>query len=291
MKFAFIHVEKASYPIAILCAVLDVSRSGYYAWRERPPAGRVASDARLAVEIKLAHRRSRGIYGSPRVHRELRAKGHRLGKKRVERLMRESGLQGRQKRRFRRTTDSKHGLPVAPNLLGRRFVSDAPNKIWVTDVTYVATAEGWAYLAAILDLFSRRVVGWALGETNDRTLALHAWSRATQARRPRRGLLHHSDRGSPYASDDYRAALAEAGATPSMSRKGDCYDNAVAESFFATLRAELLDHQPFETRAGAENSIRDYIENFYNPIRRHSFLGYVSPIEFELKSQAGAMAA
>jgi transposase InsO family protein len=283
VKFAFIRVEKAQFPVSVLCDVLDVSRSGFYAWLTRPLAERTTDDARLTIEIGTAHKRLRGIYGSPRIHRELKAKGHRVGKKRIERLMRENGIQGRQKRRFRRTTDSKHAQPVAPNVLDRDFATDAPNEAWVTDVTYVATDEGWLYLAAILDLFSRRVVGWATSAINDRALALDALRAAVRLRRPLPGLVHHSDRGSPYASDDYRDALRARGIVASMSRKGDCWDNAVAESFFATLRAEHLDHVRFETRAAAAASLTDYIDGFYNTVRRHSYLDYVSPIEFELK--------
>jgi transposase InsO family protein len=283
VKFAFISAEKASYPVSVLCETLGVTRSGYYASLKRPAPARRKGDAQLAVEIRLAHQRSRGIYGSPRVHRELKARGHRVGKKRVERLMRADGLLGRQKRRFRRTTDSNHALPIAPNVLARRFEASTPDQAWVTDVTYVETEEGWLYLAALLDLCSRRVVGWAASENNDRVLALAALQRAVCARRPKPGLLHHSDRGSPYASDDYRAALREHGMIASMSRKGDCWDNAVAESFFATLRAELLDHERFATRADAVATIADYIDGFYNPVRRHSSNDYVSPVEFELK--------
>ena len=291
MRFAFIHVEKASYPVGVLCSVLDVSRSGYYAWRVRPAASRTKADAKLAIEIKIEHKRSRCIYGSPRVYRELKAKGRCVGKKRIERLMREHGIRGRVKRRFRRTTDSNHVQPIAPNILARDFTATAPNEAWVTDVTYVATDDGWLYLAAILDLFSRRVVGWATSTTNDRELALTALRSAVHERRPRRGMVHHSDRGSPYASDDYRDALRARGIVASMSRKGDCWDNAVAESFFATLRAEHLDHERFESRAAAIASLTDYIENFYNTVRRHSYLGYVSPIEFELKRFARREAA
>ena len=291
MKFAFIAAEKAQHPVAVLCSVLGVSSSGFYAWRKRPPSERAKGDARLAVEVRLAHKRGRGTYGSPRVHRELKAHGHRVGKKRVERLMRQEGIQGQQKRRLRRTTDSNHTQPVAANVLARNFHAQAPNTAWVTDVTYVWTGEGWLYLAALLDLFSRRVVGWAASETNDRALALDALRRALSARRPAAGLLHHSDRGSPYASDDYQAALSERGLIASMSRKGDCWDNAVAESFFATLRAELLDHEHYATRRAAVASIGDYIENFYNVERLHSHLDYVSPIEFELKDQLAAIAA
>lgn len=283
MKFAFIRVEKAQFPVAVLCDVLGVSRSGFYASSRRGPAARTITDAVLALEIRIIHKRLRGIYGSPRMHRELRAKGYRVGRKRVERLMREQGLQGRLKRRFRRTTDSNHDQPIAPNILGRDFAANAPNEAWVTDVTYVATDEGWLYLAVILDLFSRRVVGWATSATNDRVLALTALGVAVQQRRPASGLVHHSDRGSPYASDDYREALRAQGLVPSMSRRGDCYDNAVAESFFATLRAEHLDHERFSTRAAAVASLTEYIDGFYNTVRRHSYLGYVSPIEFELK--------
>jgi transposase InsO family protein len=283
VKFAFIRVGKAQYPVAVLCDVLEVSRSGFYASSKRAVATRTTQDAVLVLEIRLVHKRLKGIYGSPRMHRELRAKGYRVSRKRVERLMRENGLQGRQKRRFRRTTDSKHAHPIAPNILQRDFATTAPNEVWVTDVTYVATNEGWLYLAAILDLFSRRVVGWATSSTNDRALALDALSSAIRLRRPPPGLVHHSDRGSPYASDDYRAALRARGIVASMSRKGDCYDNAVAESFFATARAELLDHEHFETRAAAVASLTEYIEGFYNTVRRHSYTDYVSPIEFELK--------
>jgi len=291
VKFAFIASKKVAFPIAAMCSVLGVSRPGYYAWRKRPPGARSKADAKLAVEIRLAHKRSRGRYGSPRVHRELAARGHRVGRKRVERLMRQDGLRGRPKRRFRRTTDSNHVMPIAPNVLARNFTTSAPNLAWVTDVTYIATGEGWLYLAVMLDLFSRRVVGWAVSETNDRVLALAALSRAICARRPLPGLVHHSDRGSPYASDDYRAALRNHGFVASMSRKGDCWDNAVAESFFATLRAELVDDERYATRAAAVASIGEYIEGFYNTVRRHSSIDYVSPIEFELKRFVGAKAA
>jgi transposase InsO family protein len=282
VKFAFIETEKANWPVGALCDVLDVSRSGYYAWRGRPAPERAKVDARLAAEIKGAHTRSRGTYGSPRVHRELRGRGVRVGKKRIERLMREHGIAAKRKRRFRRTTDSNHPHPIAPNLLARRFDVELPNRAWVTDVTYVWTLEGWLYLAAILDLCSRRVVGWAASATNDRQLALEALRRAVASRKPATGLVHHSDRGSPYASDDYRQGLARHGLVASMSRRGDCWDNAVAESFFATLKGELIDHEHYPTRTAAIASIGDYIDNFYNPVRRHSSLGYVSPIEFEL---------
>jgi transposase InsO family protein len=267
-----------------MCRVLGVAKSGFYAWAKRPKPARARRDAQLAAEVAAVHKRSRNAYGSPRVHAELKARGVRVGKKRVERLMRENGLQARRKRRFRRTTDSRHPHPIAPNLLARRFDVEAPNRAWVTDVTAIWTLEGWLYLAVMLDLFSRRVVGWATSASNDTALAQAALRRALLRRRPPPGLLHHSDRGSPYASADYRAELAQNCMLASMSRKGDCWDNAVAESFFSTLRAELVDHERYVTRAAADASLGDYIDNFYNVERRHSSLGYINPIEFELRS-------
>lgn len=291
MKFARIDAEKAEWPIEGHCEVLGVSRSGYYAWRARPEAPRAKSDAELVVEIKAAHKAGRGAYGSPRVHRELRANGRRVGKKRVERLMRREGIFARRKRRFQRTTDSNHPDPIAPNILDRNFEIGLPNTAWVTDVTYVWTYEGWLYLAAILDLYSRRVVGWAASANNDCALALEALARATSTRSPSVGLLHHSDRGSVYASGDYGDALTKIGAVKSMSRKGNCWDNAVAESFFATIKGEMIDHEEYETRAEAIAAIDDYIDGFYNTRRRHSSIGYVSPVEFEMMFMREEMAA
>ena len=292
MKFLLVDAEKAHYPVRVLCEVLGVSPSGFYAWKKRPPAARVASDEQLSVEIAATHAKSTRRYGSPRVHRALRKRGIRVGKKRVARLMRANGIVGRRKRRFRLTTDSNHPNPIAPNLVARDFAPAAPNTVWAGDVTYIATSEGWAYLAVLLDLFSRRVVGWAISANNDTALALAALHRAVRGRRfiPA-GLLHHTDRGSPYASDDYRTALASHAMIASMSRKGDCWDNAPSESFFATLRAELVDDERYTTLRGAETSIGDYIENFYNVERLHSTLDYVSPIEFELKMQMSMIAA
>jgi putative transposase len=285
VKFAFIEEKKVAFPVEPMCRVLGVSSSGYYAWQKRPASPRTKADARLAVDIAAAHKRSRSTYGSPRVHAELRARGVRVGRKR------ERGIQARRKRRFRRTTDSNHPNPIAPNILARRFEPTAPNTVWVTDVTYVWTAEGWLYLAVMLDLFARKVVGWATSPANDTALALAALDAALLARRPQAGLVHHSDRGSPYASADYRAALKARGVVASMSRTGDCWDNSVAESFFATIKAELIDLELFSTRAAATARIADYIECFYNPQRRHSFLGFLSPIEFELKAHLAAIAA
>ena len=291
MRFVFIHAERAWYPVRVLCAVLAVSRSGYYAWIDRPRPARRKADAQLTVAIAAAHQQSRATYGSPRVHVELHAQGYRVGRKRIERLMRERGIQGRRKRRFRRTTDSNHAHPIAPNVLARQFEVTAANAVWVTDVTCVWTSEGWVFLAVMLDLFARRVVGWAARDVNDTALALAALGHALRERNPGPGLVHHSDRGSPYASGDYRRALASHGIVASMSRRGDCWDNAVAESFFATIKTELIEHTVYATREAAITSIAEYIERFYNPQRRHSSLGYISPIEFELKAQVAALAA
>jgi len=283
VKFAFIAVEKASFPVDALCKVLEVSRSGYYAWEQRVPSARALEDGQLRVHISAIHERSRGLYGAPRVHAELRASGFRVSRKRVARLMSELGLQSRRKRRFKATTDSKHTLPVAENVLDRKFEVDAPNVAWVTDITYVWTSEGWLYLAAILDLFSRRVVGFAMSERIDRQLALDALTAAIGRRLPNVGLVHHSDRGSQYASGDYQDALSAAGVVCSMSRKGNCWDNAVAESFFATLKTELVYLRRFATKTEAREAIFEFIESFYNRERRHSTLGYLSPVEFERK--------
>ncbi len=292
MRFQFIEVEKAFFPVAVLCDVLDVSRSGFYAWRDRPPSARVQEDERLAVAIAAAHSKSGKRYGSPRVHRALRDKGVRVGEKRVARVMRKAKIVGVRKRRFRRTTDSAHTSPIAPNLLQRKFHAPRPNQAWVGDVTYIATGEGWSYLAILLDLHSRRIVGWAMSESNDTDLALEALRRACASRRVvPAGLVHHTDRGSPYASDDYRAALAARGMLQSMSRKGDCWDNAVAESFFSTLRAELTDHCYYATARAAERSIGSYIDGFYNLERLHSHLKYVSPTKFELMAHNEAISA
>ena len=287
--FRFIEREKA--PVRTACRVLGVSESGFHAWRTRPKCERALGDEVLSSIITRIHAESRRTYGSPRVHAELRARGVKVGRKRVERLMRENGLEARRKRRFRRTTDSKHDHPIAPNLLDRDFDVSAPNQAWVTDVTAIWTWEGWAYLAIMIDLYARRVVGWAMSANNDTQLVLDALQGALRTRRPPRGVVHHSDRGSPYASEDYRAALTASGFIASMSRKGDCWDNAVAESFFGTLRAEHVDHVQYATRATATTSIGDYIDNFYNIERRHSYLGYVNPIEFELASRTARAAA
>lgn len=281
MKFGFIDAEKAVHSVRSMCRVLGVSPSGYYAWASRAPSGRARDDERLATHIRAVHRRSRGTYGSPRVHAELRDSGLRVGRKRVARLMRQRGITALPRKRWRCTTDSNHSFAVADNVLDRNFVVDAPDRVWVTDITYVWTWEGWLYLAVVLDLFSRRVVGWAAADHMRTELVLEALSTALERRQPTRGLLHHSDQGSQYASFDYQRELDRRGITCSMSRRGDCYDNAVAESFFGTIKTELLDRMPWATRRGARSAIGDYIDSFYNPRRRHSHLGYLSPVEFE----------
>ena len=281
MRFAFIAAEKASFPVRVVCRVLNVSRAGFYAWQARAPSGHARADARLGVEIAAIHAESRQRYGSPRVHAELRDRGHRTSRKRVARLMRHHQLASRRRRRFRATTDSRHSFPVAPNVLARQFAQGAPDRAWVTDITYMPTGEGWLYLAVILDLCSRVVVGWAMSERITRELTLNALDMALVQRRPGHGLLHHSDRGSQYASGDYQQALAAAGIVCSMSRRGNCWDNAVAESFFATVKVELVHDARWETRAAARTALFEYIEVFYNGQRRHSSLGYLSPRAFE----------
>jgi putative transposase len=291
VTFRFIQAEKTAFPVAVLCDVLDVSRSGFYAWMRRPRSERAKQDALLAAEITAVHGASRKTYGSPRIHTQLRRQGRGVSRKRVARLMREHGMAGRRRRRFRKTTDSRHDLPVAPNVLQRDFTSPAANEAWVGDITYVPTDEGWLYLAVLLDLYSRRVVGWATSSSLDRGVALDALDAALRARKPEPGLVHHTDRGCQYASDDYRKRLADALVERSMSRTGDCWDNAVAESFFATIKGECLDQVRFATRQAATAMIADYIDVFYNHQRLHSSLGYMSPVEYELKKAVAAMAA
>jgi transposase InsO family protein len=264
--------------------VLEVSPSGYYAWRKRPPSERAIADERLLLNIRIAHTKSDGDYGAPRVQRELRDDGLHVGTKRVARLMRQDGLQGRAPRRHRpRTTESAHDHPIAPNLLARQFEVNgvALNEVWVSDITYVPTQEGWLYLAAVLDLASRRCVGWAMRDTLDAELAISALEMAIATRRPDPGLIHHSDRGSQYACAEYRKLLAQRGMRASMSRKGNCWDNAVAESFFATLELELIMKHRWATRDDARRALFRFIEGWYNRERRHSTLDYVSPVAYE----------
>lgn len=290
MKFAFISEEKVAFPVAVLCRLMAVSTSGYYSSCGRPKSSRARRDEELSERVATAHRASKRRYGSPRVHAELKAAGERVGRKRVARLMREQRLTARTRRRFRATTDSRHSFPVAPNVLKRDFTASVPNEAWVTDITFLWTAEGWLYLAVILDLFSRRVVGWATSQNVDRHLALAALDKALALRRPGAGLVHHSDRGSTYASHEYRKALENGAIECSMSRKGDCWDNAVAESFFASLKRELEEIDDLASRAGATLHIGEYIDGFYNVRRRHSAINYKSPIEFELMHAVKAAA-
>ena len=281
MKFAFIDAEKANHDVSALCRVLGVSRSGYYRWFHREPSLRARRDDELRVRIRAIHSESRGTYGSPRVQAELRRQGFRVSRKRVARLMRADAIRGNRPRPFKRTTDSAHGRPVAPDHVLQEFDVDEPNRVWVTDITYVRTWEGWLYLAVVIDLYSRRVVGWALDEHMRTELATRALTMAVGRRRPPPFLVHHSDRGSQYASKAYVDMLDDHGMIASMSRKGHCYDNAVAESFFGSLKTELVYRSAWPTRRAARFAITDYIECFYNPSRLHSKLGFKSPIQFE----------
>lgn len=288
MRFAFIDVEKAVYPLSLLCRVLRVTRSGYYAWLERPESKRRQQDRSLQVKVRSFHTASRGTYGSPRIHRDLREDGEHVGRKRVARLMREDGLSGQLPRAFRRTTDSAHDLPVAKNLLKRDFAPEAMDRVWVSDITYVRTWEGWLYLAAVIDLYSRRVIGWAIADHMRTELTLEALRMAIGQRCPEPGLIHHSDRGSQYASDAYQAELAAHGMVSSMSRRGNCWDNAVAESFFGSLKEELIYRHVWPTKEKTKSAVIDYIASFYNPYRRHSYIDNISPMEYERISAATA---
>jgi len=283
------HVDE--YDVRLMSEVLEVSPSGFYAWRKRPPSERAIADERLLLNIRIAHAKSDGDYGAPRVQRELEDEDIHVGTKRVARLMRQDGLKGRAPRRQRpRTTDSAHAHPIAPNLLARQFDVNgvALNQVWVSDITYVPTREGWLYLAAVLDLASRRCVGWAMRETLEPELAVSALEMAITTRRPAPGLIHHSDRGSQYACADYRAVLERHGMIASMSRKGNCWDNAVAESFFATVELELIRKHRWATRDDARRAIFRYIETWYNRERRHSTLDYVSPVQYEEELRTAA---
>jgi putative transposase len=281
MSFALIDAKKAEISIETACTVLGVSVSGYYAWKSRPASARQSDDMVLLAHIRTEFATSNETYGSPRMHAELKEQGLSVGRHRVARLMSENGLKARQKTRFRKTTDSDHGGSVASNILDQDFTATAPDQKWGVDISYVWTAEGWLYLAIVLDLFSRRIIGWQLSDRMKRGLAMEALRRAIALRRPPPGLIHHSDRGSQYCSDDYRRLLREHGFVASMSGRGNCYDNAMVETVFKTLKSELIWRTAFATRAEAGRAIGRYIEGFYNPRRRHSSLGYVSPATFE----------
>ena len=282
MRFGLIKAEKANHDVALLCRVLEVSRQGFYAWLRRKPCQRKRQDEGLGQSIRSSFTGSEGRYGAPRVQKELRAQGIATSRKRVARLMKQHGLVARpRRRRFVRTTDSNHGFRIAPNRLARDFRPAGPNQAWATDITYVPTKQGWLYLAVVLDLFSRKVVGWAMQPYLDRRLVLAAIRMAIEARRPAPGLVHHSDRGVQYACEEYQRVLVDAEILPSMSRKADCWDNAVVESFFSTLKQELVYRRAFATHGEARSAIFEYIEGFYNRRRIHSTLGYLSPVEYE----------
>jgi transposase InsO family protein len=290
VRFALIDAERAHpMPVATvseMCRTLGVSRAGYYAWKRRGPSQRAQADVALAAKVLEVHEKSRRTYGRPRIHDKLKKQGVRVSGKRLARVMCEQGVRGKTKKRFVVTTDSDHPLEVAPNVLDRDFRANGPNQRWVGDITYLFTPEGWVYLAVVIDLYSRMVVGWSVGTVIDRFLVLRALEQAKQRRGVVAGGLFHSDRGSQYASEDYRNALIAAGLTCSMSRTGDCFDNAVSESFFATLKRELGEN--FKDLADAQRQLFDYIESFYNGERSHSTLGYSSPLEFERNARLSA---
>lgn len=281
MRYAFIEAHRCLWSLWVMCRALRVSKSGYSAWRSRPESQRSNDDRVLRTRITAIHAENRSVYGSPRIHEELKDQGTRVGRKRVARLMREAGVSGTPPRRFVKTTDSNHDRPVAENLLEQDFTAETPDSKWVADITYVPTEEGWLFLAAVLDLYSRRIVGWAMDARMQAPLVLRALDMALANRSPGPDLIHHSDRGSQYASQTYRDRLDEQNISVSMSRRACCYDNATMESFFHTLKVELVHRTRFATRDQAKQEIFDYIEVFYNRRRRHSSLGYLSPVQFE----------
>lgn len=282
MRFAFIRDHRRVWPVGVTCRVLGVARSGFYAWLRRAPSARRRHREELAVKIHAIHQENRRVYGSPRVHRVLTARGESVCENTVASIMREHGVRAKDKAKFvPRTTDSRHENPVAPNTLDRRFEAERPDRKWAADITYIPTDEGWLYLAGVIDLCTRRVVGWSMADHMRAGLVSDAMAMALARRGPGPGLLHHSDRGAQYTSDDYRGLLASHGVAVSMSGKGDCYDNAVIESFWSTLKTELVHHEHYTTREQARASIFHYIEVFYNRQRLHSSLGYKSPEAFE----------
>jgi transposase InsO family protein len=282
VRFAFIAQHAKEFPVDVLCEVLEVSRSGYYAWRRRPASPQQRRRDELIQQIEQAHGESRQRYGSPRIHAELRDRGVACSKNTVAKLMRQHGVRSKMQRRFVvRTTDSRHGHPVAENVLNQEFARALPDQAWAADITYIPTGEGCLYLAAVIDLCSRKVVGWAAADHLRAELPCRALEVALQHRRPSGPLLHHSDRGVQYTCDEYQALLARHGLSCSMSRTGNCYDNAVIESFFGTLKTELIHHDTYATRDEARLALFEYLEVFYNRKRRHSALGYRSPAEYE----------
>ena len=284
MRYRAIQEHDRRYPIRLMCRALTVSSAGYYAWAGRPESTRSVHNRTLLSAIRVIHRESRETYGSPSIWDALIKQGHCVGEHRVARLMRVEGIRAKTVKKWRATTQSNHRLPVAANTLNRQFTVEAPNQVWAGDITYVWTAEGWLYLAVVLDLYSRAVIGWAMGARLTGDLAQDALTMALQHRTPTTGLLHHSDRGSQYAATRYQHLLTTHGLTPSMSRRGNCWDNACVESFFGTLKRELVYHRHYRTRNEAIQDIFEYIEVFYNRLRRHSTLGYYSPAEFEART-------
>ena len=287
MKYEFVETNKSEFPVTLMCNILEICRSGYYAWLKHLESPRSQSNRALVVDIRAAFDRSQQTYGSPRIHRELKKRGVACNRKRVERLMRRERLVSVHRKKFcPQTTNSAHELPIAKNLLQRDFSASKPNEKWVGDLTYIPTDEGWLYLAVVIDLFSRRVVGWATGNSLHAELACNALRMAAFRRGNPTNMVYHSDRGIQYASSEFRAALSALQATPSMSRKGNAYDNAVAESFYHSLKVERVHRLRYQTRNEARQSVADYIERFYNSDRLHSSIGYCSPVEFELLQEA-----
>jgi len=281
VKYAWIEQERATYPLAILCDVLTVSVNGYRAWRRGgTPSRKRLTDTQMLALIRAIHTQLKGAYGSPRMLREIHARGFPASKERVERLMRENGIRARHKRRWRATTNSRHALPIAPNRLERNFTPAAPNRVWTADMTYIWTDEGWLYLAIVLDLFNREVVGWSIRPRMTADIVTEALTMAWFRRKPGPGLIHHSDRGSQYASQAFQGKLEDYGMVCSMSRKANCWDNAPSESFFNSLKNERVHGQRYATHEQAKDDLFDYIEIFYNRSRRHSTLGYVSPAQY-----------
>jgi len=284
MKYWFIDQHCSLYGVQKMCRVLGASRSGYYGWKRQPQSKRQKENEKILMEIRESHKNSNRAYGSPRITEDLQANGTKCGENRVARLMKNNGIVGKAKKKFKATTNSRHNLPVAENVLNQNFTAEKPNTVWVSDITYVPTLEGWLYLVVILDLFSRQVVGWAMSDRMTSGFVVKALYQAIGRRHPPSGCIFHSDRGVQYASTDFRDTLKAFAFIQSMSRKGNCYDNAVAESFFHTLKTEHVYEYRYETRAEARQSIFDYIEMFYNRRRRHSALGYRSPVSFELEA-------
>ncbi len=281
MKYAFIREQSQQYPVSRLCQVLNVSTSGYYDWRDRPLSQRAITNQRLLTKIRCFHKATDDVYGSPRIHKDLLDDGEQISRQRVARLMHKAAIQAKTARRFVITTQSKNTHAPAPNHLQRQFSTQRKDQAWVSDTTFIGTRQGWLYLAILLDLYSRKVIGWSMSKRNDKHLVIDALSMATARRAPAKSLIVHSDQGSTYASGDYQKQLKANGMLCSMSRKGECYDNAVAESFFGSLKTEWSDEKDYRTRQQARQSIFDYIEVFYNRKRRHSYLNYVSPVEYE----------